>query len=418
MKLKGLWRNPDFLKLWSGQTISLFGSQITFLAIPITATLLLQATPAQMGLLGAAEMAPALALGLFAGVWIDRLQRRPVIIAVDILRATLLLVIPLGWRLGFLNMSLLYLLGFLLGCLTFLFDVSYRSYLPSLVQRSDLIEANSKLEVTNSLSYIAGPGLAGWLVEWLSAPIAILADAATFLLSALSLGLIRQPEPLPEAERETGSLQQRIGAGLRLILNRPLLRAMAISALTSNFAGGFYSALLVIYITRQLGLSALFFGMMYGVGSFSGLLAAIGIRRLQSRFGVGWSFITGDLMIGIGWFSIPLLSWYFNDPRLVILGGMLVAGFGNTTCNITSTSLAQAIIPPNLLGRYNASLQFIELGGLPIGSLLGGALGTLIGVRGGLMVGGAIMLTAFLWPLFSPLRGLQSMPVLEPEADP
>lgn len=417
MKQNGLWRSPDFLKLWGGQAISLFGSQITLLAVPITATLLLEATPVQMGFLGAAEMAPALVLGLFAGAWIDRIRRRPLMIAADILRAALLLVIPLGGWLGFLNMSLLYVLGFLLGSLTFLFDVAYRAYLPALVARHDLVEANSKLQVTYSLSYIAGPGLAGWLIDWLSAPVAILVDAFSYLASALSFGLIRKREPRPEPEPISGSRWSRISAGLRLILQEPMLRAMAVSALTSNFAGGFYSALLVLYITRELGLSALFIGFMYAAGSFSGILAAVAARCLQARLGVGWTFITGDLMIGLGWLSIPLLSWYFNDPRAVILGCMLVAGFGNTTCNIISPSLAQTIIPARLLGRYNASLQFIELGGLPIGSLLGGVLGAALGVRSGLLVGGVVMLTAFLWPLFSPLRTLHAMPELGPDPE-
>ncbi len=409
MKLAGLWRSPDFLKLWSGQTVSMFGSQITLLAVPITAALLLEATPAQMGFLSAAEMAPALLLGLFTGVWVDRLRRRPVMITVDILRAVILAIIPLGTWLGFLGIELLYLLSFLLGTLNFLFDVAYRSYLPSLVEQDQLLEANSKLEVTNSLSYVAGPGLAGWLIELLGAPYAILADAFSFLLSAFSFGLIRKHEPQPQASVRDEGFWKQVACGLRLILADARLRAMAASAMTSNFAGGFFSALLVLYITRELGLSALFLGFMYGAGSFSGLLAALLLKRLQNRFGLGRIYIIADVMIGLGWLFIPLLSSYFPEPRPVIFACMLVAGFGNTTCNISSTSLAQVIVPGPLLGRYYASEQFIALGLLPIGSLLGGVLGNTLGVRNGLLMGGSIMLTAFLWLLFSPLRHTHSL---------
>jgi len=418
LSFKGLWRHPDFLKLWSGQTISLFGSQITFLALPITAALVLQATPAQMGFLAAAEMAPSLLVGLFAGVWVDRLRRRFVMVSADIARGLLLGIIPIAVLFNFLGMPLLYALGFLLGVFNFLFDVAYRSYLPSLVKRNDLMEANAKLEVTNSLAYIAGPGLAGWLVDVLSAPIAIAADAVSFFLSAFAIGSIKKPEAAPEPGADGQTMGREIMKGVRLILKEPILRAMAFGAMTSNFAGGFYSALLVLYITRELGFSALFFGFMYGAGSLSGMLSAVIIKRIQKHVGVGPTFIYADIMIGLGWLLIPVLSWGLAAPRLVIIGCMLVAGFGNTTCNITSTSLAQAVVPFRLLGRYNATDQFIALGLLPIGSLIGGALGTAIGVRGGLIAGGCVMMTSFLWPLFSPLRSLRKMPEEEQGDNP
>ncbi len=408
--MNGLWRRPDFLKLWFGQTISLLGTQITLLAVPILAAVLLQATPAQMGILSALQLAPALLLGLLTNLWIDRVPRRPLMIVIDVLRALILFTIPAAGWMGFLSINLLYGLGFLLGSANFLFTVLYRAYLPALVEKEDLLEANSKLEVSSALAEIAGPGFAGWLVDWLSAPFAIVVDAVSYLVSAFSLAWIKKPEPAPAVSDDREPVGSKLTSGLRLIFCKPVLRAITFSAMTSNFAGGFYSALLVLYITRELELSALFLGVMYGVGSFSGVAATLLIKRLQKRFGVGPLFIAANLLIGVGWLSIPLLSWYFADPRPVILLGMLVAGFGNTTTNVTDTSLAQASAPFEQLGRYYATAEFIGLGGLPIGSLLGGALGTLLGVRGGLIVGGCIMLTAFLWPLFSPLRRMKSLP--------
>jgi hypothetical protein len=297
----------------------------------------------------------------------------------------------------------------LLGSLSFLFKVLYRAYLPSLVEREDLVEANSKLEISNSLAEIGGPGLAGWLVDLFSAPVAIVVDAFSYLLSALSLAWIHTPEPAPVPEAPGEIWHKQLTAGLRLIFANPYLRVLACSAMTSNFAGGFFGALLVLFITREMGLSALFLGFMYGAGSFSGVIATFAIKKLQTRFGVGPLFVVSNFMIGIGWLSIPVISVYFTDPRPAILFCMLVAGFGNTTTNVIDNSLAQSLVPFDQLGRYYSSSEFIGLGGLPIGSLLGGALGTLLGVRAGLIIGGCIMMTAFLWPLFSPLRKLRSI---------
>src|SRR5689334_4573513 len=198
LKFVGLWRHADFMKLWSGETISLFGSQVTALALPLTAVLVLKASPAEMGILGAVEFAPFLLLSLFAGVWVDRLRRRPIMILADLGRALLVFSIPAMFWLGQLRMEYLYLVGLLTGVLTVFFDVAYQSYLPSLVEREQLVEGNSKLEVSRSVAQIAGPGLAGALVQTISAPVAMLVDGLSFLASTFFLGLIRKPEPAKE----------------------------------------------------------------------------------------------------------------------------------------------------------------------------------------------------------------------------
>jgi MFS family permease len=409
VRTSSLWRHADFMKLWAGQTVSLLGSQVTFLGLPLVAALTLQATPAQMSYLSAASTAAPLLLGMFAGVWIDRRRRRSIMIAADLARALLIGLIPLGALLGFLRLEMLIAVGFLSGAFSFLFDTSYRAYLPSLVSRHQLVQANGRLEASYSLANIAGPGLAGVLVEWLTAPFALLVDAFSYLVSALSLGAIRTMEPAPISTGYRMKIWQEIKDGLNVILRSPVLKPIAISSLTLNFAGGFYAALLVLYITRVLGLDALFLGSMYAVGSLSGLGSAILGKRIMLRFGLGWTIIGSAILIGFGWSFIPA-SGSVTVPQVVIIVGMLFAGFGNTTYNIHITSLAQSIVRPHLLGRYNATMNFFALGLLPLGSLIAGALGTFFGVRTGLFVGAGIMSTAFLWTLFSPLRKLVQIP--------
>jgi MFS family permease len=295
------------------------------------------------------------------------------------------------------------------GAFSFLFDTSYRAYLPSLVPRSQLLQSNGRLEASYSLANIAGPGLAGALVEWLTAPFALLVDAFSFLVSAFSLGAIRMVETAPAKVDYRVKIWHEIKDGLNVILRSSVLRPIAISSLTLNFAGGFYAALLVLYITRVLGLNALFLGSMYAVGSLSGLVSAVLGRRIMRRLGLGWTIIGSAILIGFGWSFIPS-SGSVAIPQAVIIAGMVFAGFGNTTYNIHTTSLAQSLVSPHLLGRYNATMNFFALGLLPLGSLIAGALGTFFGVRTGLFVGAGIMSTAFLWTLLSPLRKQVQMP--------
>ena len=226
-RLTGLWRHPDFVKLWTGQTISLIGSQVTFLALPLTAVLVLNATPAQMGFLTAAGAIPSLLVGLFAGVWVDRHRRRPILIAADLGRAALLLLIPVAALLGVLRIEYLYIVAFLVGTLGLFFEVAHHSFLPSLVGREQLVEGNSKLEISDSVAEIVGPGLAGGLVQLVTAPIAIAVDAISFLISALFLGLIRTPEPAPKPPDEQQNIFGEVVEGLALVSGNALLRAIA-----------------------------------------------------------------------------------------------------------------------------------------------------------------------------------------------
>jgi MFS family permease len=228
-RVAGLWRHPDFLKLWAGQTISLFGSQISLLALPLTAVLVLNASPFQMGLLTALGALPPMLFGLMAGVWVDRLPRRLILILADTGRFLLLSLVPLAFLLGILGLGMLYVLSFLVGTLSIFFDVAYRSYLPSLIEREHLIEGNSKLELSESVGQIVGSGLAGGLVQALPAPLAILVDACSFLVSVLSMAWIRTPEPQEQDQPASSGMLRDMAAELRFVLRQPTLRTLTSS---------------------------------------------------------------------------------------------------------------------------------------------------------------------------------------------
>jgi MFS family permease len=385
----GLWRHPDFLKLWAGQTVSLLGSQVTALALPLTAVLTLEAGPIQMGLLGVAGSAPFLLIGLLAGVWVDRLRRRPILIGADVGRALLLGSIPVAALLGLLRIEQLYLVAFLVGILTVFFDVAYQAFLPALVPRARLVEGNSKLEASRSIAQIAGPGLGGGLVQLVTAPVTLVADALSFLGSALFLALIRAPETAPTSEARA-SVWREIGEGLRVVLGNRLLRAIAGCTGTWNLFSNVMFAVLVLYATRELGIEP----------------AVLGPGRT----------IVGAALFGS---ATSLLIPLAQGPAAVVVALLTVAHFLmglSVVYNITQVSLRQAIIPDRLQGRMNATMRFLVWGTLPMGSLIGGVLGETIGLRPTLVVGALGSLLASVWLLFSPLRHLRDHPV--PATDP
>jgi len=412
----GLWRHPDFLKLWIGESISLVGSQITILALPLVAVLLLEATPAQMGLLRAAQYGPFLLLGLLAGVWVDRLRRRPIMIWADLGRAVLLGSIPLAAGLGLLRIEQLYLVAFLVGIQTVFFDVAYQSFLPSLVAREQLIEGNSKLEMSRSFAQIAGPGLGGGLVQLLTAPLALIVDSLSFLASALFLALIRTAEPCPTAS-ERRTLRGEIAEGLRFVLGNPLLRANAGCTGTWNLCSSTIQALFVLYATRELGLGSATLGLILAAIGPGALLGAWLASRAAGWLGVGPTIILAALIGGTGSLAVPLagavptlaipLAGAVLTPTVPLLAaGSFVSGLGGTLYNVTTVSLRQAITPEHLQGRMNATIRFLVWGTMPLGALLGGFLGEAIGLQPTLVLGAVAVQLSFLWPLLSPLRQL------------
>lgn len=409
-RFMGLWRHANFLRLWTGQTISQFGSQITLLALPLAAALTLHATPAEMGILSAAETAPFLLVGLFAGVWVDRLRRRPILLITDFARGILLLAIPLAALLDALTIGLLYAVAFLVGILTVFFEVAYQSFLPALVGRAQLVEGNSKLEVSRSAAQIAGPGVAGGLVQLVTAPIAIVVDAASFFVSALFLLFVRVPEPAPAPRIAGRSIWREIGEGLRVVIGNPMLRGIAGCTATGNLFSNIVQAVYILYVTRQLGLSAGVIGGIFAIGSVGFLIGALLAGPIARRVGLGPTII-GSIVFGcFGTGLIPLASGPATLAVPLLVVAQFIMAFGSPIYNINQVSLRQAITQDHLLGRMNATMRFIVWGTLPIGALIGGALGGAIGLRPTLIVGAIGEIFAFLWVFFSPVRALREQP--------
>jgi|SRR5579859_4375017 len=412
MRLTGLWRHPDFRKLWAGQTISAFGSLVSRFALPVTAILVLGATPLQITLLSAAELAPGLLVSFFVGAWVDRLRRRPILIAADLGRAVLLGAIPVAALLGILRIEQLYLVALLVSVLTVFFDVAYRSYLPTLVRREELLEGNSKLQASNSVAEVAGFGLAGVLVQALTAPVAILTDALSFLVSAFSVALIRKREPPSAATGEQANAWREIGQGIRLLLSNPILRAIAGTSGTFNLFRNMFGVVIMLYFLRELHLQPVILGPLFAIGGVSAFLGAVLAERLTRRWGLGHTLIGALLVDGFLSLLIPLAG----GPLLLVL--VLLATpqlFGDgaaTIYEINQISLVQAMTPDRWQGRINGTLRFIEWAAMLLGLLVGGVLGQTIGLRATLFVAAVGGLLSALWLLFSPARRLREYPKL------
>jgi MFS family permease len=408
--VSGLWRQPDFLKFWAASAISDVGSQVSALALPLIAALTLGATSWQMGLLSAAGSVPTLLVGLFAGVWVDRLRRRPAMIAADAGRAALLLTIPLASVAGVLRIEILYAVALLVGGLTVLFDVAFLSFVPSLVSRDRLVEGNSKLEATSSIAQVAGPGLGGVLVGRLGAPFAVFIDALSFLASALLITRVRVTEPSPAAPGGRAGVLAEIGEGLSVVFTHPLLRVLAGCSATTNMFGRMFVAVYVLYMTRDLGLSAVGVGLVFATGGVGALAGALAAGPAARRLGPGPAMIWAQLAFGVTGMAVPLAVLV---PK-VALPMVVASEFGQwmsvTMYYVNAVSVRQALIPDRLQGRVNATVRFLAGGALPVGALMGGALGGVIGLPLTLVVAEFGMLFGFLWLLLSPVRALRTPP--------
>jgi MFS family permease len=406
---KSLWRNADFLKLWAGQSISLIGSEVTGLALPLTAALILNATPAQMGILGAVQYVPALLLGLFAGVWIDRVRRRPILLFADVGRALLLASIPVAILFGAHSMNYLYGVAFAVGALTVLFSVAYQAYLPTLVEKAHLVEANGRLEASRVFAFIVGSSLAGVLVQLLTAPIAILADAC-FLVSVFTLAIIRTPEPKPVRSAERKHIFAEIGEGLRMTFGHSLLRPIVITSAIFNLFAAILNSLVILYLVRDLHFSPVAIGGMSAVAGVAGLLAALIAGRISRWFGVGWTIVGATLLISGGWLMVPLTGSLLGPSIPLVTLGASLGAMGDVFYNVNAMSVIQAVTPNRLRGRVSASVRFTLWGLQPLGALAGGFIGQTYGLQVALFVSSAGFLSAFLWALFSPIRRLRTHP--------
>jgi len=408
-----LWRHREFLKFWAGAAISDVGSQVTLLAVPLIAALTLQATPWQMGLLAAAGGAPILLVGLFAGVWVDRVRRRPVMIATDLGRAALLLVIPVAAVAGVLCIEILYAVLLLTGALTVLFDVADMSMLPSLVASDRIVEANSKLQSTAAAAQVAGPSLGGVLVSLMTAPFALLADALSFLFSAAFIAGTRVSETAPDTRGAGAGVLGEITEGFRAVIHDRILLALAGASATTILFGRMFMAVYVLYMTRDLGLSAMGIGLVFatgGVGSFAGSVVA---EPLARRFGPGPTMIGAQVAFGLTGMMVPVAVLVPSWALAMVIASEFAQWMAILIYWAVAISVRQAIVPDRVLGRVNATMRFLAGGANPIGAVIGGALGGAIGVPLTLVVASFGMLLGFLWPLLSPVRGLFLMPAMD-----
>ena len=405
---ENLWRNADFLKLWSAQTISVTGTVLG--ALQFTAILTLDATPVQMSALTAAGVLPALLFGFVIGAWVDRLKRRPILIAADLLRMALLGSIPVTWYFDVLSIEQVYVVAFLHGLLTIFFDVAYRSYLPALVSSRKLVEANSRLSATASVAEIGGFSLGGWIAQAFSAIVVTAVDSATFLVSAALLVWIRRPELTPTPSDRAPDIRREILEGLRVVIGNPALRAIGVSRVSLGLAGGIISSLIVLFGIETLGFAPGVLGTIFAIGGVSSILGALSVGSLTRRFGLGKTLTAGFLIWGATTFLIPLA----HGP-LLLAGAFLAAeqlfDFGVTVYEINEISLRQRITPYRMLGRVNSSMEVTLLGAQLVGALLGGILAELAGIRWALAVGSCLMVAGGVWLLLSPVWRMSAIPI-------
>jgi len=384
-----LFRHADFMKLWTGETISLFGTRMGDVAIGFAAVIALKSTPWQMGILAAARIVPTLVLGLFVGVLVDRIRRRPMLIGTDIGRFIVLGTIPIAAMFAALTMPQLYAVILAYSALDLFFDVAYRSYLPSLVAREDLLDANSKLTASAGVAEAGGFALSGWLVQWLTAPFAILIDAISFLASALAIALIRQPEPAPAPRARDAGVAREIAAGARLIFTDSRLRAFGTIAIVGGFANSLVSTMYMLFVINALGFRPGVLGVIFAVGGASSLFGALAARRAADMLGTGMAMVAGLALEGVALMLLPIARGAGTGSIALLVAQQLIGDGAATVYLINAVSLIQAITPKPMLGRVNASLRFVSLGSVLVGQLAAGFAGGIIGLRATIAIGAA-----------------------------
>ena len=406
----GLWTHPDFVRLWGAATVSTFGSLVTRTALPFAAILTLDASAFDLALLAVAELVPGFAGGLVAGAWVDRLPRRPILIGADLGRAVLLATIPTAALLGVLTLGHLLVVAALGSVLTVAFDVAYLSYLPSLVRREELIEGNSKLTAAGAVAEAAAFGSGGWLVQWLTAPVAILLDAASFLWSAALVGRIRAPEPPSAPAIAAPDLRREIADGLRATWADPTLRSLAGANVLLALGYRITGTVFLLFVNRELGFGPGVLGVIFAVGGATSLLGAVAVGRVTTVLGVGPAMVLGLALTAVGQGMIVPATGATLTVVALLVAQQLVADPAATVYDVVQTSVRQAVTPERLLGRVNASLRVLETGAMLLGALAGGLLGDRIGLRPTLALGAGTILLAAVWLALSPVLRLRATP--------
>lgn len=402
-----LWRHLDFRRLWIGETVSQFGTMISELALPLVAILVVHASTFQVGLLSAFQTVAFAVVSLPAGAWVERMRFRHVLIVNDLIRAAALVSIPVAQIAGVLTIWQLYAVALVTGVSTVFFDVAYQSYLPRLIGRAQLVDGNAKLQASESVSQLAGPTAGGLLIQALTAPFAVLIDAASFVWSAAWVTAISFREPRPERTQDR-NLRREIRDGLRFVTGNPMLRAIAICTGSSNLFSSMSMAVFYVLLARDLHVPPGIIGLITSAAAIGGLAGALAAARFARHVGQGPAIWISEAATGPLAFVAPFVR---HNWTLVLLAvAMAGVSSGIVVYNITQVSFRQGLCPPTMLGRMNATMRFLVWGTMPAGSLLGGVLGTAIGVRETLFVAAAGGSLTFLPVFLSPLRRMRQLP--------
>jgi MFS family permease len=412
VRVPAVLRGREFRRFWIGETVSLFGDQVTMLALPLVGVLALDASAAQMGYLVAAELFPNLLFSLHAGAWVDRRgRRRQTMIFTALGRALLLATIPVAYAFDALTLTQLYVVSFVIGTLSVLFFVSYSTLFVSLVPRERYLEANSLLNGSRALSYVGGPSAGGLLVQVLSAPGALVADALSFVGSALAMASISPAEP-PTEKAERGHVK----AGMRYIWRSPIIRASLLATATINFFNFVFWALFILYVTRTLGVGPGVLGLVLGAASVGGVIGSLVTGRLTRRIGVGPAFALGCVLFPAPLVLVPLAGGSDWTILACLFAAEFGSGFGVMILDIASGTIKAALVPDRLRARVSGAYMVVNYGVRPVGAIVGGALGTWIGLRTTLWIASLGAIVGALWLLPSPVLRLRELPDQEVEA--
>lgn len=404
------WGNGDFNHVWAAHTISQFGTQVSLLALPIAAIRVLHVSAFDVALLGVVQFLPFVFLSLPAGVWIDRMRRKPVLVAADLLRAGLLGSIPLTYAFGELHLWQLYGVGAGVGVCTVFFDIGNQTFLPSLIPAQRLIEANARLEASRSAAMVGGPGLAGILTAALGAPNAILFDGASFVASAFFIARVREPErptaPITNSDRQQNTLVEAL-QGLRLIFGHKYWRPIVLTTAALNFFTSIIYSIIIVFFARNLELSNAVIGVVFALGNAGSLIGAVTARRLTTRYAIGRVVVFSALVWVSPLVLVPVAPPDFPVPVIVV--GLMTSGFGFVIYNVTTITLQQALIPERLLGRAIAARRFLAWSAIPAGMLTGGAIASAVSLKAAILVGAAGGIAAALMLVVSPVRSAREL---------
>jgi len=395
------WPQTGFGRLWLGETVSLFGSQVTFLALPLTAVVVLGATPGQMGILGAVDNLPYVLFGLFVGVLVDRVRRRQLMVLANLGRAAAVASVPVAFVMGWLSYTQLLFVVFAVGVGNIIFDVAYQAQLTDLVPEQDLVTANGKLETSRSLSMVAGPGLGGALVQALGAPVAIVVDALSYIVSAVTVGSIREPEAARTGAHD--SVLRDVVGGIRIVLADHRLVGLAFATALISLALNAWLAVFVLHLANDLRLDAGLIGLLFVVFGLGGAVGAIGSAVLVDRIGTGRLLLGAPLVAALGALPILAVTGSSVAQLAALFVGAGVFGVGLIAYNVTAAGLRQTLAPQESRGRVIATLRFVEWGVMPVGSLLGGFVGEQFGPVAAMATAIAFIVCAAGVVLVSPL---------------